>query len=255
MHDVPLIVILIVLTALIFDFINGFHDSANSISTVVSTRVLSPKVAVLWAAFFNFAAILFIGTPVAKTIGTGIIHPDIIDDYIIIATLGGAITWNLITWYLGLPSSSSHALIGGLIGTGIVKAGTSTLIWSGIIKTAAFIFISPLLGLVLGLTFMSTVLTLCRNYSIARTQKLFRRMQLLSAAIFSLGHGMNDAQKRWGSSPWYSTVGDYWAPPFTSLMGRISLLPRHRLRNHDRWLEDREDHGNADHQIATHWRV
>jgi len=198
MHDVPLIVILIVLTALIFDFINGFHDSANSISTVVSTRVLSPKVAVLWAAFFNFAAILFIGTPVAKTIGTGIIHPDIIDDYIIIATLGGAITWNLITWYLGLPSSSSHALIGGLIGTGIVKAGTSTLIWSGIIKTAAFIFISPLLGLVLGLTFMSTVLTLCRNYSIARTQKLFRRMQLLSAAIFSLGHGMNDAQKTMG---------------------------------------------------------
>ncbi len=198
MHDIPLSIIVIVLTALIFDFINGFHDSANSISTVVSTRVLSPKVAVLWAAFFNFAAIVFVGTPVAKTIGTGIIHPDIVDDYIIIATLGGAITWNLITWYLGLPSSSSHALIGGLIGAGVIKAGTDILIWGGIIKTAAFIIISPLMGLVLGLTFMSTVLTLSRHSSIARTQKLFRRLQLLSAAIFSLGHGMNDAQKTMG---------------------------------------------------------
>lgn len=198
MHDIPLSIIVIVLTALIFDFINGFHDSANSISTVVSTRVLSPKVAVLWAAFFNFAAIVFVGTPVAKTIGTGIIHPDIVDDYIIIATLGGAITWNLITWYLGLPSSSSHALIGGLIGAGVIKAGTDILIWGGIIKTAAFIVISPLLGLVLGLTFMSTVLTLSRHSSIACTQKRFRRLQLLSAAIFSLGHGMNDAQKTMG---------------------------------------------------------
>ncbi|MCX7982607.1 MAG: inorganic phosphate transporter [Syntrophales bacterium] len=198
MLNIPLFVLIIVATALIFDFINGFHDSANSISTVVSTRVLSPKVAVLWAAFFNFAAIFFVGTPVAKTIGTGIIHPDIVDDYIIIATLGGAITWNLITWYLGLPSSSSHALIGGLIGAGVVKAGTSTLIWSGIIKTTAFIFISPLIGLGLGLCFMVTVLNLSRHSNISRTQKIFRRMQLFSAAIFSLGHGMNDAQKTMG---------------------------------------------------------
>ncbi|HOJ51498.1 MAG TPA: inorganic phosphate transporter [Syntrophales bacterium] len=198
MLNIPLFVLIIVAAALIFDFINGFHDSANSISTVVSTRVLSPKIAVLWAAFFNFAAIFFVGTPVAKTIGTGIIHPDIVDDYIIIATLGGAITWNLITWYLGLPSSSSHALIGGLIGAGVVKAGTETLIWNGIIKTTAFIFISPLIGLGLGLFFMASVLNLSRHSNIARTQKLFRKLQLLSAAIFSLGHGMNDAQKTMG---------------------------------------------------------
>jgi len=198
MLNIPLFVVIIVAAALVFDFINGFHDSANSISTVVSTRVLSPKVAVIWAAFFNFAAIFFVGTPVAKTIGTGIIHPDIVDDYIIISTLGGAIIWNLITWYLGLPSSSSHALIGGLIGTGIAKAGMDILIWAGIIKTTAFIFISPLIGLGLGLLFMSLVLNLSRHSTISRTQKLFRKLQLLSAAIFSLGHGMNDAQKTMG---------------------------------------------------------
>jgi PiT family inorganic phosphate transporter len=198
MLNIPLFVVIIVAAALVFDFINGFHDSANSISTVVSTRVLSPKVAIIWAAFFNFAAIFFVGTPVAKTIGTGIIHPDIVDDYIIISTLGGAIIWNLITWYLGLPSSSSHALIGGLIGTGIAKAGMDILIWAGIIKTTAFIFISPLIGLGLGLLFMSLVLNLNRHSTISRTQKLFRKLQLLSAAIFSLGHGMNDAQKTMG---------------------------------------------------------
>jgi len=191
-------VVLIVIAALVFDFINGFHDAANSISTVVSTRVLSPKYAVVWAAFFNFAAIFFIGVPVAKTIGTGIIDPNVVDDLLILATLGGAISWNLITWWFGLPSSSSHALIGGLIGSGVVKGGTDILVWAGIIKTSLFMVLSPMIGLFLGLVFMTLVLNLSRRSNVARSQKIFRKMQLLSAAIFSLGHGMNDAQKTMG---------------------------------------------------------
>ena len=191
-------VVLIVIAALIFDFINGFHDAANSISTVVSTRVLSPKYAVIWAAFFNFAAIFFIGVPVAKTIGTGIIDPNVVDDLLILSTLGGAISWNLITWWFGLPSGSSHALIGELIGSGVVKGGTDVLVWAGIIKTSLFMVLSPMIGLFLGLVFMTLVLNLSRRSNVARSQKIFRKMQLLSAAIFSLGHGMNDAQKTMG---------------------------------------------------------
>ena len=193
-----LLVIFLVLTALAFDFINGFHDSANAISTVVSTRVLSPRQAVLWAAFFNFIAFLVGGVPVAKTIGTGIIRPDIISDAVIFAALGGAIAWNLITWYFGLPSSSSHALIGGLMGVGFVKGGMKVLVLSGITKTAIFIVLSPAIGMVLGLVFMVTVLNLCRNSTVYRADRIFRRLQLLSAAVFSMGHGMNDAQKTMG---------------------------------------------------------
>ena len=144
------LLILLVLTALAFDFINGFHDAANAISTIVSTRVLSPSQAVLWAAFFNFVAFFLVGVPVAKTIGTGIIHPDIITDAVIFAALGGAIVWNLITWYFGLPSSSSHALIGGLIGVGLVKGGMEVLVLSGIEKTVLFIVLSPAIGMALG---------------------------------------------------------------------------------------------------------
>ena len=140
-------VVLIIFIALAFDFINGFHDAANSIATVVSTRVLSPRYAVAWAAFFNFVAFLLIGVHVAKTIGTGIIHPSIVDNFLILSTLGGAIAWNLITWRLGLPSSSSHALMGGLIGAGLVKGGTQVLVWPGIIKTSTFIVLSPTIGL------------------------------------------------------------------------------------------------------------
>ena len=191
-------VIFIIVIALVFDFINGFHDSANSISTVVSTRVLSPKYAVLWAAFFNFAAAFLIGTQVAHTIGRGIIHPGIIDNLLILSALSGAIIWNIVTWYYGLPSSSSHALIGGLIGAGIAKAGTSTLVWSGIIKTTAFIVLSPAIGLILGFFFMILSLNLNRNSNIARSDKLYRKLQLVSSAIYSLGHGMNDAQKTIG---------------------------------------------------------
>jgi PiT family inorganic phosphate transporter len=197
MADLALVVFL-VLTALVFDFINGFHDAANAISTVVSTRVLTPRQAVLWAAFFNFVAFFLVGVPVAKTIGTGIIRPDIISDAIIFAALGGAIAWNLITWYFGLPSSSSHALIGGLIGAGFVKGGTKVLVFPGIEKTTLFIVLSPLIGLLLGLGLMVLVLNLCRRSTVYRTDLIFRKLQLFSAALFSMGHGMNDAQKTMG---------------------------------------------------------
>lgn len=191
-------IIVIVFIALVFDFINGFHDAANSIATVVSTRVLNPKYAVWWAAFFNFAAAFFIGTQVAKTIGTGIIDPKIVDDVLILSALGGAIVWNLITWWLGLPSSSSHALIGGLIGAGLMKSGTEVLIWKGIIKTTAFIVLSPAIGLVLGLIMMLGALNLTRFITVTTADHLFRRLQLFSAAIYSISHGMNDAQKTIG---------------------------------------------------------
>ena len=199
MDNYPLVtVIVVVFIALIFDFINGFHDSANSIATVVSTRVLSPKYAVIWAAFFNFVAVFFVGVQVAKTVGTGIINPAIVDNRLILSALGGAITWNLITWWLGLPSSSSHALIGGLIGAGLVKGGTKVLVWKGIIKTAIFIVLSPVIGLSLGLLLMVVTLNLSRYTTVAGADSVFRKLQLFSAAVFSLSHGMNDAQKTMG---------------------------------------------------------
>jgi PiT family inorganic phosphate transporter len=191
-------VFFLVFIALVFDFINGFHDSANSISTVVSTRVLSPKYAVLWAAFFNFVAAFLIGTQVANTIGKGFIHLDIVDNLLILSALGGAIIWDLITWYHGLPSSSSHALMGGLIGAAVAKAGTGTLVWSGITKTTIFIVVSPVIGMMLGFIFMIIAMNLSRHSTIAKSDKVFRKLQLLSAAVYSLGHGMNDAQKTMG---------------------------------------------------------
>ncbi|MHB8138672.1 MAG: inorganic phosphate transporter [Smithellaceae bacterium] len=191
-------VFVLVAIALVFDFLNGFHDSANSISTVVSTRVLSPKHAVMWAAFFNFAAVFFVGTEVAHTVGKGIIHLDIVDNLVILSALGGAIIWNIATWYYGLPSSSSHALIGGLIGAAVSKAGTGTLVWSGITKTTIFIIVSPAIGMALGLTFMVLAMNLSRHSNMAKSDKLFRKLQLVSAAVYSLGHGMNDAQKTMG---------------------------------------------------------
>lgn len=193
-----LFVIFIIIIALAFDFINGFHDAANSISCVVSTRVLSPQYAVYWAAFFNFVAAFSIGAPVAHTIGTGIVSPGVIENILILAALFGAIVWNLLTWWFGLPSSSSHALIGGLIGAGLVKGGTGVLVWKGIIKTASFIVLSPAIGFCLGFIFMVIVLNLTRNISASKADMAFRRMQLFSAAIHSFGHGMNDAQKTMG---------------------------------------------------------
>ncbi|HQK99286.1 MAG TPA: inorganic phosphate transporter [Smithellaceae bacterium] len=191
-------VFFLIAIALVFDFLNGFHDAANSISTVVSTRVLSPKFAVLWAAFFNFSAVFLVGTAVAHTVGKGIIQISIVDNLVIFSALGGAIAWNLITWYYGLPSSSSHALIGGLIGSAVSKAGLKTLVWTGIIKTTLFIFISPAIGLMLGFIFMVISMNFSRYSNIAKTDRLFRKLQLFSAAVYSLGHGMNDAQKTMG---------------------------------------------------------
>ncbi len=191
-------VIFLIVIALAFDFINGFHDAANSISCIVSTRVLSPKHAVYWAAFFNFVAAFIVGTPVAKTIGVGIIDPVIIDYEVLLCALIAAIAWNLITWWLGLPSSSSHALIGGLIGAGLAKGGMWVLVWQGIIKTAAFIVLSPLIGFVLGFLYMLTVLNLTKKFTVTEGNNVFRRLQLVSSAIHSMGHGMNDAQKTMG---------------------------------------------------------
>ncbi|MBN1365944.1 MAG: inorganic phosphate transporter [Syntrophaceae bacterium] len=198
MLDSMAFVVFLIIASLAFDFLNGFHDSANSISTVVSTRVLSPKYAVVWAAFFNFVAVFFVGTAVAHTVGKGIINIDIVDNLVILSALGGAIIWNITTWYYGLPSSSSHALIGGLIGAGIAKGGVSTLVWSGIIKTTLFIILSPMIGLILGYFFMAISFNLNRHSNIARTDKIYRKLQLFSAAVYSLGHGMNDAQKTMG---------------------------------------------------------
>ena len=221
-------VIFLVFIALVFDFLNGFHDSANSISTVVSTRVLSPKYAVLWAAFFNFAAAFFIGTEVANTVGRGIIHLDIVDNLVILAALGLALILNIVTWYYGLPSSSSHALIGGLIGAAVAKAGTGTLVWSGIAKTTAFIILSPTIGLVLGYIFMIISLNLNQNSNIARSDKLYRKLQLVSSAIYSTGHGMNDAQKTMGiiAMALYSKglLGDTFSIPFWIVIACYSVI-------------------------------
>jgi PiT family inorganic phosphate transporter len=188
----------LVFLALTFDFLNGFHDSANSIATVVSTRVLTPRIAVIWAAFFNFIAFLFFGLHVANTIGKGIIDITIVDKTIIFGTLVGACGWNLITWYFGLPTSSSHALIGGMIGSALVKTGPKALVMPGIIKTVAFIVISPTVGLLLGLGLGLVVYGLFRNSHRALVDQIFKKGQLVSAALYSLGHGGNDAQKTMG---------------------------------------------------------
>jgi PiT family inorganic phosphate transporter len=193
-----LAIVLLILLALLFDFLNGFHDAANSVATIVSTRVLSPRLAVMWAAFFNFIAFLVFGLHVAGTIGKGIVDIKIIDSSIIFAALMGACIWNIITWYLGLPTSSSHALIGGLIGAALMKAGAQSLIASGIWKTVLFIFISPILGLTLGIGIGVIVYNIFRKSHPMKVDHIFRKGQLISAAAYSLGHGGNDAQKTMG---------------------------------------------------------
>jgi PiT family inorganic phosphate transporter len=184
--------------ALLFDFLNGLHDAANSIATVVSTRVLSPQLAVAWAAFFNFIAFLVFGLNVASTIGKGIIDVEIVTASVIFAALIGAIFWNILTWMLGIPSSSSHALIGGLLGAGISKAGVGAVIWSGVIKTTFGIFLAPILGMAVALLLMILVAWLFRRTAANRADRTFRRMQLVTSALYSLGHGGNDAQKTMG---------------------------------------------------------
>ncbi len=195
------VVILLVALALAFDFMNGFHDAANSIATVVSTGVLKPTQAVLFAAFFNFIAIFVFHLSVAATVGKGIVLPGVVDTHVVFGALVGAITWNVITWYYGIPSSSSHALIGGIVGAVIAKAGAGALVSAGVMRTVAFIFVSPALGFLLGSLMMVAVAWAFRRATPSRVDRWFRRMQLVSAGAYSLGHGGNDAQK---------TIGIIW---------------------------------------------
>ncbi len=195
------VVAMLVLLALVFDFMNGFHDAANSIATVVSTGVLKPQTAVAFAAFFNVAAIFVFHLSVAATVGKGIVLPGVVDHHVVFGALIGAIAWNLLTWWYGIPSSSSHALIGGIVGATIAKAGTGNLLWGGVFKTVAFIVVSPVLGFVLAGLLMVVVSWLCRRSSPLRVDNWFRRLQLVSAGLYSLGHGGNDAQK---------TIGIIW---------------------------------------------
>lgn len=188
----------IIALALIFDFINGFHDAANSIATVVSTRVLSPKFAVAWAAFFNFAAFLFFGLHVANTVGKGIVHTDVVDLTVIGSGLVAAIIWNLLTWWFGIPSSSSHTMVGGFVGAAITKAGIGAIFMGSVIKIILFIFLAPFIGIFISYFFSIFVLYLSKDAAPFKVDKLFRKLQLLSSAAYSLGHGSNDAQKMMG---------------------------------------------------------
>ena len=259
MHSVWF-VLAIVLVALAFDFINGFHDAANSIATVVSTRVLSPRFAVAWAAFFNFVAAFVFTTAVAKTISSGVVDPKVVDSMVILGALVGAIAWNLITWWGSIPSSSSHALMGGLAGSAIAKAGFAALVWPGKwVATLAFIVLAPLLGLVFALTLTVALSWALRRALPRRVDRAFRALQLLSAAAFSLGHGGNDAQKTMGI-----IVGLLVAEQDSSWISRSSALhltsyqrpavrdPRRARRDRRsapwRGMADREDHGATHHQ-------
>ncbi|WP_159910630.1 inorganic phosphate transporter [Pantoea sp. 18069] len=223
------VVVMLVVLALLFDFMNGFHDAANSIATVVSTGVLKPAHAVLFAAFFNVIAIFVFHLSVAATVGKGIVQPGIVDTHVVFGALVGAIAWNLITWYYGIPSSSSHALIGGIVGAVIAKAGAGSLIASGIWKTVAFIFVSPLLGYLLGSLMMVAVAWICRRSRPNKVDKWFRRLQLVSAGAYSLGHGGNDAQKTIGIiwllliATGYTSVSDAAPPTWTIISCYIAI--------------------------------
>ena len=224
----PLEIIIIIGVALVFDFTNGFHDAANSIATVVSTRVLSPRVAVAWAAVFNFAAFLVFGIHVAKTIGKGVVHAEAISPPMILAAVMGALLWNIITWYIGLPTSSSHALIGGFAGAALALAGPDAVIVSGIAKIARFIVLAPLIGLVAGFIIMLVVMWIFHRSTPSRVDGLFRKLQLASAAAYSLGHGGNDAQKTMGIivALLYSTghlSGEFHVPMWVVLVSHAAI--------------------------------
>jgi len=230
MFGLPLEVLAIVAVALLFDFSNGFHDAANSIATVVSTRVLSPRLAVAWAAFFNFVAFAVFGVHVARTIAKGTVDPSIVTPAIVLAALVGALAWNLLTWWLGLPTSSSHALIGGFVGAALVSSGPRAVVAAGVTKTAIFIVVSPVLGLGLGFVSMLAVMWIFRRSTPRHVDRWFRRLQLVSAAAFSLGHGSNDAQKTAGiiTALLYSTgnlSGEFHVPTWVILTsyGAIGL--------------------------------
>jgi len=193
-----LVMAILVAVALLFDFLNGFHDSANSIALMVSTRLLTPQAAVIWAAFFNFIAFLFFGLHVATTVGSGIVSPAIIDNAVIFGALCGAISWNIITWWFGIPSSSSHGLVGGLVGAALAKAGWSAIIAQGLIKTSAAIILSPFFGLLLALALSISLLWILEKASPHPTERKFNKLQFISSSLYSLGHGGNDAQKTMG---------------------------------------------------------
>ena len=216
-HTVTLTLAMLVVIALAFDFMNGFHDAANSIATVVSTGVLKPYQAVMWAALFNFVAIMLFELKVAATVGKGIVDPGIVDNYVIFGALIGAIAWNVITWYYGLPSSSSHALIGGMLGATITKAGTGPLLAPGIIKISIFIVVSPVLGMLLAGLLTVAVSWICRRQTQRVTDRWFRRLQLVSSALYSIGHGSNDAQK---------TMGIIWLLLISADVTTTDHLPR-----------------------------
>ena len=190
--------VIVVILALIFDVVNGFHDAANSIATIVSTKVLSPFQAVLWAAFFNFIAYLIFGLHIANTIGKGVIHPEVVTIHVVMAGVIAAIIWNLITWWFGIPTSSSHTLIGGFVGAAITHAGFAAAFYPEIIKIVAFIFLAPLIGFTIAVTLSYILINICKNMIPRKVDKTFRRLQLISAAAYSLGHGANDAQKVMG---------------------------------------------------------
>jgi inorganic phosphate transporter, PiT family len=218
------VVFMLLFLAFAFDYMNGFHDAANSIATVVSTGVLRPGQAVLFAAFFNFIAYFVFHLSVAATIGKGIVMPNVVDTHVIFGALIGAITWNIVTWYYGIPSSSSHALIGGIVGAVIAKAGASSLIATGVLKIVAFIFISPFLGFILGSLMMVAVAWVCRRAKPSATDRWFRRLQLVSAAAYSLGHGGNDAQK---------TAGIIWLLLIAATTAGVQGLPTWMMATKD----------------------
>ncbi len=223
------VVVMLVLLALVFDFMNGFHDAANSIATVVSTGVLKPQQAVLFAAFFNFLAIFIFHLSVAATIGKGIVQPGVVDVHVVFGALVGAIGWNFITWYYGIPSSSSHALIGGIVGAVIVKSGANSLVAAGIGKAVLFIFISPLMGFLLGSLLMLAVAWICRRATPSKVDRWFRSLQLASAGLYSLGHGGNDAQKTIGII-WLLLIGTGYvaatdsAPPLWTIVSCYAAI-------------------------------
>jgi inorganic phosphate transporter, PiT family len=198
MDAVTFTLVFLIGVALFFDFINGMHDAANSIATIVSTRVLKPQYAVIWAAFFNFVAYFIFDSHVANTVGKGIVDPNLVDNAVVFGALSGAIAWNLITWWGGIPSSSSHALIGGIVGAGVAKAGTGAIVWNGLSKTIYAIVLSPMTGFLLAILFMVLVAWLFMRVNPTFADGLFRKLQLVSAALYSLGHGSNDAQKTAG---------------------------------------------------------
>ena len=254
-----LAVVGLILVALIFDYINGFHDAANSIATVVSTRVLSPGKAVIWAAVFNFIAAFTFGTAVAKTVGAGLVDIHIVTFAVIFAGLVGAIAWDLITWYFGLPTSSSHALIGGYAGAAVAKSGLATIIVSGWTKTLMFIVLAPLIGLVLGFLIMLLTMWMFHRLSPGRVDRLFRKLQLLSAAAYSLGHGGNDAQKTMGIIAGALVAGGYLqlvnGEHADSVMGDPLRARGDRPRNVVRRLADHSHDGIEDHQAHADRRI